>query len=82
MRAVFVNDNGYIGLLWLYKPTLVIRSINPNKYYIKRSNSLMILSIYKEEVDHLYIKSIVNNLIKNGVRECLEVGRSKTDRLK
>ena len=55
---MFVNDNGYIGLLWLYS------SINLNKYYIKRLNSLMILSIYKEEVYNLYMKSIVNNFIK------------------
>ena len=46
--------------------TVVIRSINLNKNYIKRLNILMILSIYKEEVDNLYMKSIVDHLIKNG----------------
>ena len=51
---------------WLYRPTLVIRNINLNKYDIKCLNNLMILSIYKEEVDNLDIKSIVNNIIKNG----------------
>ena len=51
---------------WLYRPTLVIRSINFNKYYIKCLNNLMILSIYKEEVDNLDMKYIVNNFIKNG----------------
>ena len=44
---------------------LVIHSMNINKYYIKCLNSL-ILSIYKVEVDNLYIKSVVNNFIKNG----------------
>ena len=29
-------------------------------------NNLMILSIYKEEVDNLDMKYIVNNFIKNG----------------
>ena len=51
---------------WLYRPILVIRSINLNKYFSKCLNSLMILSICKEEVDNLYMKSIVNNFIKNG----------------
>ena len=46
--------------------TLVIRSINVNKYDIKCVNNLMILSIYKEEVDNFDMKYIVNNLIKNG----------------
>ena len=27
---------------------------------------IIILSIYKEDVDNLYMKSIVNNFIKNG----------------
>ena len=49
-----------------YRLTLVIRSINLNKYDIKCLNNLMILSIYKEEVDKLDMKYIVNNLIKNG----------------
>ena len=50
----------------LHRPTLVIRSINLNTYDFKRLNSLIILSIYNEEVDNLDMKSIVNNLIKNG----------------
>ena len=50
----------------LYRPTLVIRSINLNTYDFKRLNSLMILSNYKEEVNHLDMTSIVNNFIKNG----------------
>ena len=49
----------------LYRPTLVIRSTNLNTYDFKRLNSLMILSIYKEEVDNLDMKSIVKNFIKN-----------------
>ena len=51
---------------WLNRPTLGIRSINLNKYYMKRLNSLMILAIYKEEVDNLDMKYIVNTFIKNG----------------
>ena len=58
---MFVNDNGYNYML-----TLVIRNINLNKYDIKCLNNLMILSIYKEEVDDLDMKYIVNNFIKNG----------------
>ena len=50
---------------WLYRLTLVIRSINMIKYYIKCVNNLMILSINKEEVDNLDMKYIVNNFIKN-----------------
>ena len=50
----------------LHRPTLVIRSINLNTYDFKRLNSLMILSLYMEEVDNLDIKYIVNNLINNG----------------
>ena len=45
---------------------LVIHSKNLNKYDIKSLNNLIILSIYKEEVDNLDIKYIVNNFIKNG----------------
>ena len=68
---------------WLYRPNLVIRNINLNKYDIKCLNILIILSIYKKEVDNLDIKYIVNNLIKNGdvkqenVPRC---GESKTDK--
>ena len=51
---------------WLYRLTLVIRSINVNTYDIKCVNNLMIISIYKEEVDNLEMKYIVNNFIKNG----------------
>ena len=51
---------------WLYRPTLVIRSINiNNKYYIKCLNNLMMLSFCKEEVDNLDMKYIINNLMKN-----------------
>ena len=32
----------------------------------RRLNNLMILSIYKEEVDNLDMKCIVNDFIKNG----------------
>ena len=67
---------------WLFRPTLVIRSINLNKYYIKFLNNLMILSIYKEEVDNLDMKSIVNNIIKNGDDNLDNIPRwweSKTD---
>ena len=32
----------------------------------RRLNNLMILSIYKEEVDNLHMKCIVNDFIKNG----------------
>ena len=42
----------------------------------------MILSIYKEEVDNLDIKYIVNNVIKNGDVKLENVprwGKSKTD---
>ena len=52
------NDNGYIDLIWLYVALTLVN--------IKCLISLMILSIYKEEVDNLYKKSIVHNLIKNG----------------
>ena len=52
--------------LCLYRLTLVIRSINLNNYDIKCLNNLMILSIYKEEVDNLDMKYIVNYFIKNG----------------
>ena len=51
---------------WLYRPTLVIRSIYLNKYDIKCLNNLIILSIYKDEVDNFDIKYIVNNFVKNG----------------
>ena len=47
---------------WLYRPTLLIRSLNLNKYDIKCFNNLMILSIYKEKVDNLDMKYMVNNL--------------------
>ena len=47
-------------------PTLVIHSINLNTYCIQRLNKLMILSIYKEEIDHLDMISIVNNFSKHG----------------
>ena len=50
----------------VYRPTLVIRSINLNKYDIKSFNNIMILSIYKEEVDNLDMKYIINNFVKNG----------------
>ena len=46
--------------------TLVICSINLNKYDIKCLSNLMILSIYKEEVYNIDMKSIVNNYTKNG----------------
>ena len=42
----------------------------------------MILSIYKEELDHLDMKYIVNNFIKNGDVKLENVpkwGQSKTD---
>ena len=67
---------------WLYMLTLVIRSINVNKYDIKCVNNLMILSIYKEQVDNFDMKYIVNNLIKNGDVKLENVprwGESKTD---
>ena len=53
---------------WLYicMPILVMCSINLIKYDIKHLKSLTILSMYKEEVENLDIKSIVNNFIKNG----------------
>ena len=44
---------------------MVIRSIHLNKHDIKCLNNLIILSIYKEEVDNLHMKYIINNLIKN-----------------
>ena len=68
-------------LLLLYRPTLVIRSINLTKYYMKRLNSLMILSIYKEEVDNLDMKYIVNNFIKNGDVKLENVSRCGNYRL-
>ena len=55
---MFVNDNGYNCRL-----TLVIRSINHNKYDIKCLNNLIRLSIFKEEVDNLDMKYIVDNFI-------------------
>ena len=58
---MFLNGNGYN-----YRLTLVIRCINLIKYDIKCLNNLIILSIYKEEVDNLDMKYIVNNFIKNG----------------
>ena len=45
--------------------TLVVRSINLNKYDIECLNNLIILIIYMEEADNLDIKYIVNNFIKN-----------------
>ena len=52
---------------WLYRPILDIRRINLNKKYdIKCLNNLMMLSICKVEVDHLDMKYIINNLVKNG----------------
>ena len=52
---------------WFNRPTLLIRSINLNKKYdIKCLNSLMMLSICKEEVDNLDMKYIINNLINIG----------------
>ena len=57
---MFVNHNGYN-----YRLTLVIRSINFNKYDIKCLNNLIILSIYKEKVNNLDMKYIVNKFIKN-----------------
>ena len=47
-------------------PTQVIRSINFNTYDFKRLNNFIIVSIFREEVDNLDMKSIVNNFIKNG----------------
>ena len=72
---MFVNYNGYY--------TLVIRSgsIDLNKYDIKCLNNLMIVSIYKEEVNNLDIKYIVSNIIKNGDVKLKNVprwGKSKT----
>ena len=61
--------------------TLVIRSINVNKYDIKCVNNLMILSIYKEEVDNFDMKYIVNNLIKNGDAKLENVPRWGNQRL-
>ena len=61
--------------------TLVIRSINVNKYDIKCVNNLMILSIYKEEVDNFDMKYIVNNLIKNGDVKLENVPRWGNQRL-
>ena len=66
---------------WLYRLTLVIRSINVNKYNIKCVNNLMILSIYKEEVDNLDMKYIVNNFIKNGDVKLENVPRWGNQRL-
>ena len=57
---MFVNDNGYIGQLWLYVAYTLIK-----KYDIKCLNNFMMLSICKEEVDNLDMKYIINNLIKN-----------------
>ena len=53
---------------WFYKPNLVIHIINLNnkKYDIECLNSLMVLSICKEEVDNLDIQYIINHLINNG----------------
>ena len=73
---MFVNDNGY-----KYRLTLVIRSINLNKYDIKCLNNLMILSIYREEVDDLDMKYIVNNFIKNGDVNLENVPRWENHRL-
>ena len=58
---MIVNNNGSND-----RPTLVIRSINLNKYDIKCLNNLIILSIYKEEVYNFDMKYIVNNFIMNG----------------
>ena len=67
---------------WLYRLTLVIRSINLNKYDIKCLKNIMILSIYKEKVYNLDMKYIVKNFIKNGDVKLENVsmwGESKTD---
>ena len=56
-----LHDNGYNYML-----TLVIRSINLNKYDVICLNNVFILSIYKEDGDNLNMKYIVNNFIKNG----------------
>ena len=57
---MFVNDNCFIGQLWLSVAKTLIK-----KYYIKCLNNIMMLSICKEEVDNLDMKYIINNLIKN-----------------
>ena len=44
-------------------------------------NSLIILSICKEEIDNLDIKSIVNNFIKNGDVKLENVPRWGNERL-
>ena len=46
---------------WLYRPTLVIRSIN----LLKCLNNLMMLSICKEELVNLDMKYIINHLIND-----------------
>ena len=58
--------------------TLVIRSINLNKYDIKCLNNLMILSIYKEEVEHLFFK-IANALYRFWKLTVLNIPRKITD---
>ena len=65
----------------LYRSSLIIHSINLNKYDIKCLNNLMILSIYKEEVDNLDMKYIVNNFIKNGDVKLENVPRWVNQRL-
>ena len=66
---------------WLYMLTLVIRSINVNKYDIKCVNNLMILSIYKEEVDNFDMKYIFKKIIKNGDVKLENVPRWGNQRL-
>ena len=52
-----------------------------NKYDIKCVNNLMILSIYKEEVDNLDMKYIVNNFLNNGGVKIENVPRWRNQRL-
>ena len=68
---MFVNDTVYN-----YRLTLVICSININEYDIKCLKNLMILSIYKEEVDNLDMKYIVSDVELENVPRWWE---SKTD---
>ena len=60
----------------------VIHSIQLNKYHIKCLNNLIILSIYKKQVDNLYMKYIVNNFIMNDdvrLENVPNSGKSKAD---
>ena len=76
-----INDGCVCKQQWLYMLNLVIRSINVNKYDIKCVNNLLILSIYKEEVDNIDIKYIINNVIKNGDVKLENVPRWGAQRL-